>query len=334
MRCGGAGRTEIFERPAHLGKKGSMDGTAAIVAEQIVMMFLVMALGFTLYRVGFIDDRGSAQMSDIVLYVANPVLIAQALMRDFDPQILVGALTVAALALATLLISFALGLVVFRAGSAHLEVGRISLSFSNAGFIGIPLALATIGQDGVFYISVANTVQTVFIWTYGVYLISGDRAEIAPNKVLLNPVIIAMAVGLVCFAASWRPPALIMDAMDMLGDLNTGLVMLVLGAYLGQCRLGEIMRDVQVYRVAALRLVVMPLVTLAVLVAVSRLVAIDEAARMTILMYQSMPVLTLASLLAHKYGRDGAFATAVVAVTTLLSLPVLVIMMYLGGALL
>lgn len=290
-------------------------------------MFVLMAVGFVLYRRGFITNAGTAQMSDLVLYVANPVLIAQALMRPFEPALLAGAGWVALLAAVTLMFSVGLGLVAYRGDAPHAAVGRFAVTFSNAGFIGIPLALVVAGQDGIFYISIANTVQTALMWTYGVRLVSGSRAEASPKKVLLNPAIVAMAVGLACFFTSWEPPALVETTLDALGNLNTGLVMLALGAYLGKCRLAEVLTDMQLYKVAALRLVGMPLIAVGCLAVLSHGFVLDEAVRLSVVMYQAMPVAAAASLFANKYEEDAAFGTKVVAATTLFSLITLPLMM-------
>lgn len=300
-----------------------MGVSTSIVVEQIAIMFLVMAVGFVLYRADFIDDRGAAQMSDLVLYVANPVLIAQALMRGFDAALLEGALWVSVVAAVTLVLALVLGRVLYGADAVHERAGRFAILFSNAGFIGIPLAQALVGSDGVFYISVANTVQTSLMWTYGVWLVSGDRTAMSWRKVLFNPALIAMVIGLACFATSWRPPVVIDRALDVLGSLNTGLVMLVLGAYLGQCRVRAVARDGQIYKVCAARLLVMPALTLAVLAAMNALVPTSEAARLTGLLYQAMPVAAVASLFAHRFGSDSDFATGAVAMSTLCSLATL-----------
>lgn len=304
-----------------------MTGTVSIVAGQICVMFVLMAVGFVLYRRGFITDAGTAQMSDLVLYVANPVLIAQALMRPLEPSLLIGAGWVALLAAVTLAFSVGLGLIAYRGDVPHAAVGRFAVTFSNAGFIGIPLALVVAGQDCIFYISIANTVQTALVWTYGVRLVSGSRSEASPKKVLLNPAIVAMAIGLVCFFTSWEPPALVDTSLDALGNLNTGLVMLVLGAYLGKCRLSEVLTDIQLYKVAALRLVAMPLVAVGCLMALANMFVLDEAVRISVVMYQAMPVAAVTSLFANKYEVDAAFGTKTVAATTLLSLITLPLMM-------
>ena len=314
-----------------------MDGTVGIVAEQIVVMFMVLAVGFALYRVKFLTDEGAAQMSDLVLYVANPALIAQALMREFDVRVLIGAAWTALFAAVVLAIAAALGAVAYRDGVAHWQIGRFSVAFSNAGFIGIPLAYATLGADAVFYISVANAVQTALIWSWGVWLASGDKRECSPQKVVTNPAIIAMAIGLVCFLTTWRPPELVTQALDDLANMNTGLVMLVLGAHLGKCSVGELLRSAELYKVSLHRLVTMPLLTTAMLLGAKCLLGSetpDSGVFLAMVMYQGMPIAAVASLFAHKYERDGDFGAGAVALSTLLSLVTLPCVMGVATALL
>lgn len=299
-----------------------------IITGQIAIMFMLIALGFQLYRVGFITDAGTKQMSDLVLYVANPILIARALMTDFDSELLRGGLWAALLAAVLLGVSIVLARLCCRDSDAAREaISRFAVTFSNAGFVGIPLALSTVGAQGVFYISVMNTVQTFLLWTYGVSLASGDPREASPRKVVTNPYIIAMVLGLFCFITSLRPPVLILQALDALGDLNTGLVMLVFGAYLGECGIRRAFSDVGVAKACLLRLVAMPLLAAALVRAVGPLAELPEAVCLTTVMFQAMPVAAVTSLFAHAYGRGEDFGTSAVALSTMLSLVTLPLML-------
>lgn len=301
-----------------------MENLSSIVVSQVIVMFILLAVGFVLYRVHFITDAGTKQMSDVVLYVANPILIAEALMRPFDPRILIDALLVAGFMVVLVAISVGIAYIFYRDLSAtHAAIGRFSVTFTNAGFVGIPLAQAILGSDGVFFISVANTVLTFGLWTYGIWLASGDASNVAPLKVARNPTIIAMALGLICFATSWEPPAIMDQALETLGDLNTGLVMLVLGAYLGQCKLSETLRSLDIYKACALRLLVMPLITLGTIMLAGHVLVLDTSVAVTLVLCQGMPVAAVASLFAHQFGRDGDFASGVVAVSTLFSMATL-----------
>lgn len=310
-----------------------MESVVPVVANQVVVMFLIMALGFVLYRVRFLNRAGVSQLSDIVLYVANPAIVFTSLLRNYDPSLLVNAgyaILAAALALGA---SILLANLVFRDRARRLGmVSRFAVIYSNSSFIGLPLAQATLGPDCVFYMSAANLVLTVLLWTHGVWLMSGDKGEIAPKKVLTNPIILALLAGLVCFFLSWQPPEVVTQAIDSLGSLNTGLVMLVLGAYLGMCDLRRVLRDARIYAVSALRLVVVPLITMAILVLLPN---VDTNVALTVLVFESCPVGALASLFSHKYANGGEdYGTGLVALSTVFSLATIPLVLTIASAVL
>ena len=45
-----------------------------VIVRQIVIMFLLMSVGFFIYKKKMIDDHSTKQLTDIVLYVVNPAL--------------------------------------------------------------------------------------------------------------------------------------------------------------------------------------------------------------------------------------------------------------------
>lgn len=311
-----------------------MGEVVPVIAGQIFVMFVLMALGFVLYRAHFITDAGASQMSDLVLYVANPVLILQALMRPFEARVLINAAWVALI----VLISMAIGLVVARLtypslDKADARLARFSVLFCNSGFIGIPLIQATLGGEYVFYMSVANSVMIAVLWSYGVWLVSGDPDDMSARKVLTNPCVLALFVGLAFFLLSYEPPKIVSDALDALANLNTGLVMLVLGAYLGECDVLKLLRDGRMYKVSLLRLVAVPGLTIVALWAFFRF--LDPGVLTTVVIYASAPVAAVASLFSHKWRKEsGEFATGAVAFSTLFSLVTMPLMVALASAVL
>lgn len=88
--------------------------------------------------------------------------------------------------------------------------------------------MGVFGSEYVFYLSIGVSCLTFFIWTYGVWLVSGDKSQMSFKNCITNPNLIMILIGLVCFFFSIHPPALMATILDDLGALNTGLVMLVL----------------------------------------------------------------------------------------------------------
>lgn len=289
--------------------------------QQVVIMAALMALGFLLRRRGMIDQSGTSQLSDLVLYVANPVLIVQSLMMPFD------ATKVYDGAWCAVVTGVIMGLTIIatqRVFAPEQSVARFGVIFSNCGFIGIPLVQSVLGTEYVFYLSLCNMVQTVLIWTYGVLLMSGDRGEISFARVVLNPCIIALALGLLCFAFSFEAPEPLDALLTPVSDLNTGLVMIVLGSYLASADLRSMVRSRLVYESSLLRLVGVPLALTALLAAVPMSGA---DVKIAVIVTLATPAASTTAMFADKYGRDYRLGSGIVAMSAILSLltmPVLV----------
>ena len=68
---------------------------------------------------------------------------------------------------------------------------------TNCGFIGFPIVFSIYGNEGVIYASIFNLFFTAFLWTYGVILFNGKMKREDIKKVLLNPAIVAVFIGLI-----------------------------------------------------------------------------------------------------------------------------------------
>ena len=58
-----------------------MKGNSLIILHQIIIMFLLMGAGSVLYRLGIIDDNGSAQCSGILTKLVSPCVIINSFQR-------------------------------------------------------------------------------------------------------------------------------------------------------------------------------------------------------------------------------------------------------------
>ena len=56
-----------------------------IVLGQVLSLFLMIAVGFGMYKAKMLNDAGAAQMTDLLLYAVTPCVVIHAFCRDFDP---------------------------------------------------------------------------------------------------------------------------------------------------------------------------------------------------------------------------------------------------------
>ncbi len=219
-------------------------------------------MGICFFRIGKIDQKGSEYVSFLVLYISTPMLILESLLVPFEPGKLVLGVWILVLSGAVMLISAIVGKLFFK---RH-PLRQFTVVFSNVGFMGIPLVRSLLGNEAVFFMSLFNVVLTVLVWTYGVYLLTGSWKDVSLKKVILNPCILAVIVGLIFFVCGVHLPVVITETIHNLGNLNTGLAILLLGIYLAQTDLAAFFVKKEVWKISILRLVVVPLITLAMLV--------------------------------------------------------------------
>jgi predicted permease len=142
-------------------------------------------------------------------------------------------------------------------------VMQFTAIFSNCGYMGLPLMKALYGDEGVFYGSFYIVVFHTFLWTYGYMMFGGKgTAKQVTKKVLTNPSIIAVYVGLILFTLSIPVPEVIQEAVRIVGDMTMPLSMLIIGGVISTARLSTVFSDWRVYLASAVRLVVMPAIAI------------------------------------------------------------------------
>lgn len=284
-----------------------------ILIKQILVMLIMMSVGVVLYKMKQIDEKGVAQLSNLALYVATPCVVVQALAIDFDATRLNTGLVV----MLFFLVIFAASVVIGRFGCGKADrVGTFAVVFSNSGFVGIPLIQGILGDEYVFYVTMTMVAGTITFWTYGVYLMSGDKGEVSIKKILLNPNFIAVVIGVILFFAPIQLPYVVEKVLAGMANMNTGLGMVILGATLGASNIGLMVTDTRLYKAIVLRLVVVPLVCIPILM----LMPAPFEVRMVMMIIAAAPAASATSMLALKYGADYSYGTGLSIGTTIVSM--------------
>lgn len=298
-----------------------MEAMLTIVSKVGVMLILIM-VGYVITKKRILTDRGTGEINSLLLQIVTPCLIVNSFLTSED------ALSVGELLLSvfTSALAIALAIVVslffFRKETEdRKKVLRFATAFSNAGFMGLPLVEGIVGSKGVMYGSFFIVVFNVFCWTYGFRMMSGGQ-KMSVKVLLLNPGIIGLVFGLPIYFLKLSLPPVITEPVGFLADLNTPLAMIIIGSYVAKVDLHSFVSDLQVYKVAALRLLVAPLLFLLCLL----IIRPEPTLFVTSVIQASCPVAANAVLFAVQYKRDSPLASKIVAVSTVLSVITIPIM--------
>lgn len=289
-----------------------------ITARQTVILFLLMAFGFGAAKSRILDTPSVKRLADFVLVIVTPCLIVTSFQRPFDTTVLAGVGWSFAAAVFTHVAGVVLSHVAVRDRDvARRRALRFGTVFSNAGFMGFPLEYALLGPEGVFYGSIYVVVFHLLCWTYGVWEIKGGFGDSSLAKAFVNPGLIGIALGLPLFLFSIKLPSVVAEPVKTVGDLNTSLSMVVLGFHLANAKFAPALSRGGTYVALALRHLAVPSALIAVLLLVP---GIDPTVRLAAVVPAAAPIGASVAMFSVRYGGDGEFSAALVAVSTVLSI--------------
>ena len=234
-----------------------MEAVLTVISKVAVMLILIV-VGYLVTKKGMLTERGASEITTLLIQIVTPCLIVNSFLTSEDslsPGELLLSVGTSALAIA---LSIGLSLLFFRKEpEGRKKVLRFAVSFSNAGFMGLPLVEGIVGSKGVMYGSFFIVVFNIFCWTYGYSMMSGGQ-KMSLKVLLFNPGIIGLLFGLPIYFLDLHLPAVIAEPVGFFADLNTPLAMLIIGSYVAKVDLHSFVSDFAVYKMAALRLLVAP----------------------------------------------------------------------------
>ncbi|MBQ6090672.1 MAG: AEC family transporter [Lachnospiraceae bacterium] len=297
-----------------------------LVTLKVLMLFILLAIGAVTRLTGIVKEEGARSICSLIIYVVTPANIISAFSTPFREDLLHG-----------LLISFLLAFIVFFLMSVisrflirekdpdKSPVLRFAAAYPNAGYMGIPLQRAVLGDIGVFYCAAYIAVFHMFVWSYGVAILShkqksgaSSRAEILRilKKCLLSPPLIAVVVGLVIFLFNIELPEIVASPLSELATMATPLPMLITGYYLAGGKLALILKNKWILVAAALKMIVSP----ALAIGACLVFAVSHDASISCLIACAASSASMTTMLAAEYHRDSELAASVVTFTTLLAI--------------
>ena len=310
-----------------------MTSYVSVILNQVILMLILVVAGFISFKTHIITGEGNKHLSNLLILLVNPVVIFVSYQRDFSPELLAGLGQAFLLSLLGFGIAMAVAyLCLRRSGKYDVAVERFSVIYSNCGFMGIPLVMAMLGTEGVFYLTAVMTAFNLIVWTHGLFLFTGTGQFSIKGllRALCSPAILSVPVGLLCFLLQWRVPQVLYDALEYVSNMNTPLAMLIAGATVAQTNLLKAFARGRIYYVSFLKLLLVP----ALIVLALSLFPLPQIVLLTVAVAMASPTATMGTIFAIRYDRNAVYASELFAVTTILSAVSLPLVVFLAERLL
>lgn len=289
-----------------------------VVSGQVIILFILIAVGFFSGKFKLINKTGAKYLTDVVLYLATPCIMVQSFQKvGYSDSLILNLGVCTACAVAIQVGSVFVCRAVFRNKNLSRRiVMRFSAVFSNCGFMSLPLQKALLGDKGVFYGTVFVAVFNILVWSYGLVDMSGDKKSFTAKKLILNPGIIGAFSAALLFFLRIQLPEILLSPIEYIAALNTPLPMLVIGFYLTRFKPEKYLGDPGVYAVCAMRLILIPCVSLLIM----KLLGVGGDIITACVVASSAPVAATTTMFATKFKRDVELSVGLVSMTTVLSI--------------
>ena len=299
---------------------------ALIALRQTVILAMLMAVGALARKTGILNDERDKGLSAILLNIVTPCVVIANLGKSGLEEYRTGLLLSFLLASIIYLIYLAIVPLLFPKRIEYdYPIARFASTYPNAGYMGIPLVMALLGEVGVIYVTALIVIFNLFTFTHGAASLDREKNAFDP-KVFLKPAVISIAIGMIFFFTPLTVPEIVREPMSMIADMNSPLAMLAVGSSLSKIDLRDLKNSEVLIKVLVFRLLLLPLIA----IAVCALIPGDQVARMTSVIIYSCPSANLVLLFGIRYDRDTSLASQLVAVTTVFSIVTLPIMVGIG----
>lgn len=293
-----------------------------------------MIVGFICKKVDFIHDITVKDLTNLLLYLVSPCIIINSFLVSFSKK----NFQMFILAMIAAIVVFFVGIIIADIFFGRIEnlskkaVLKYSTVYSNAGFMGIPLVQAFLGNKGVFFSVPFLVVYNLFMWSHGIRLFSKKEERNIRKKIktlIGNPNIIAAILGIFIYLTQIKLPVMIHIPLKDLASINTPLSMLIIGSNLSEISLNEVFSNKVSWQGTLFRNVIVPVVAMFIL----KFFSLSKLAYISLVVMISCPVAGVVVLFSILNDFDVKLPTQLLCLSTLMSVFTIPLMMWLANLL-
>lgn len=288
----------------------------SVIVNGVISLFLIILVGVYAAKKRIITKEINKGLTNILLKITLPCLVVSSFIFDLSDELkdnIIRCFIYSPLVLIiSIVISYILLIPIKDEKKIIIQFANV---FSNCGFIGFPIVFSIYGNEGVIYASIFNLFFTAFLWTYGVILFNGKMKREDIKKVLLNPAIVAVFIGLIIMIFGFDIPSVLSSTLDLVGNMTSPLSMIIVGVILGNAKIISYLKDKTIYYSAFLKLIIMP----CILILISKLLKDTSLVIKTLIIVTAMPAAAMTSILAESFDKESEYSAVIVFITTLFS---------------
>ncbi len=234
-----------------------------LLASKIAMMLIYSVVGYVVVRIGVMKSSESKTLSNLIVYIITPCMIIHAFQVTLTKERFAGLIATFIFS-AVIQFVWILITMLLRKPLRLTAIDQATLIYSNCGNLILPLISMLLGDEYTFCVAAYMAVFNVLVWTHCVILIRGDSHPDI-RKLVRNPNLVAVVIGVVLMLAGVRLPEIIDSAMAGISGMIGPTSMLIIGMVIAEKNILDAFRYPRTYPIVAGRLLIFPFIAMLLL---------------------------------------------------------------------
>ena len=288
---------------------------------QMVYLFILIALGYILARVGALQDGTEKVIAKLENNLFIPCLVASTFISNFTKEKLASAGSLFGLSSLLILVIVPLAVLIPKTlvkDDYTRNIYTYGLAFSNFGFMGNSVVNALFPQIFMEYL-IFTLPLWILIYLWGVPFLlmpKGERAGVLQRlKNFINPMFIGMLIGGIIGILSIKLPESVNSALNTLGGCMSPMAMILTGVTVEKINIKKMLCDYSIYIVSIIRLLIIPIVFMGIFM----LFDFDKTFLICAVVSLAMPLGLNTVVIPSAYGKDTSTAAGMALISHALS---------------
>ena len=296
---------------------------------KMILFIILLLIGYFASRKGFLSKDFSKSASWLLLNVFLVASILNSVLGE-RPTLPGNELWIALLLMTVLMVlCYLLGMIFARFDHGKTSVQTFLLiGVMNSLYVGMPVAQALCGSEGVFYLGLSCIPFNILLYTWGMWALRRGKGEKGIRlKEMISAPLISALLSMLIFVFDIRVPKMVSEMLGSIASATIPISMLVIGATLGSVRLSEAFSKKKLYMINLVRLIVAPLLVWVLF----RQFTSNQILLVSSVIVAACPCGVLSTPLSIQYGYDPEYTSECIMVSTALSmvtLPALVWLLF------
>ena len=294
----------------------------ATTLNQIAFLFGFIIIGYILVKLKVLPENSATVLSKLENTIFIPALVMGTFIENFTIERIGAAWKLLSVSFIIACIAIPFAILVSKLITKDKYIQKIytyGLSFSNFGFMGNAV-VSSLFPDIFFEYLIFTLPLWILIYLWGVPCLliadSGKKQTFKESlKSFINPMFIAMLIGMVIGLLNIKLPKWIVSLIDVSGDCMSPVAMILTGVVVSSISLKKTFTNVRIYIVSIIRLIIMPIL----FIAVASFFNIPEKIYICALCSLAMPLGLNTIVIPSALGKDTTVAAGMAVISHLLS---------------